>query len=136
MPKDAKSQPAVLIVEEDIDANSLIAGTLRFLGYATYKAHTEEECLQMLDDLGIDIDAVVLIGRIAIEYGSEIVSLVRKTVPKARILVIGESESDRTGILRLKADHVAVKPLSATTIAYKVTLLLAASGALLEDEKI
>lgn len=128
----AKRAPVVLIVEDNPDTCSLIAGILHLKGFAPLKAHTVKECLDLLAEQGDQIDAVALNGDIAEENGGMIVSRTKKANPNIKTLVIVEEESDRAAIMRLGADQVAVKPLSSETVADKLTLLLAANGVLVE----
>jgi hypothetical protein len=46
--------------------NSLIAGTLRLKGYNPYKTHNEEECLQLVEEVGERIDAVSAAGKLTL----------------------------------------------------------------------
>lgn len=126
--------PTVLVVDDDPDANALIAGALKLKGYTPYKAHTDQECVELLEAFGDQTDVVALIGKMTTESGSHLCSAARKLNPGIKVLAIGERESDRTAIMRLRADHVAVKPLSVETIVDKITFLLAESGPLVRDD--
>ena len=116
----------------DPDADSVVAGALSLKGYSPLKAKTLEECFDTLAEQGDRIDAVALGGGNATERGGQLISRIKKTNQNIRVLAIVDEESDRAAILRLGADHVAIKPLSSETVADKLTLLLAENGVLVE----
>jgi len=128
-----KDIPTVLVVDDDPDANALIAGALRLKGYMPYKAHTDQECTELLEAFGESIDAVALIGAIALESGTQLCARARKANPGVKILAIGDQESDRAAIMRLRADKVAIKLVSVETVVDKVTHLLAESGLMTKE---
>jgi DNA-binding response OmpR family regulator len=128
-----KHVPTVLVVDDDPDANALIAGALKLKGYTPYEAHTDQECVELLEAFGESIDAVALIGAIAMESGAQLCARARKANPAVKILAVGDQESDRTAMMRLRADQVAIKPISVETLVDKVTLLLAESGAMVKE---
>ena len=41
-------KPRVMIVQEDMDANTMLAGLLWLKGYEVHKASTAEECLSKI----------------------------------------------------------------------------------------
>ena len=129
---NSKPVPVVLIVQDNPDANSLVAGTLYLKGYSSLKVQTLQECLDVLAGHGDRIDAVIFGGRIATESGGMLVSRVKKTNPNIRMLALVDEESDRTAVIRLGVDQVVSKPLSAETVADKLTLLLAENGVLVD----
>jgi DNA-binding response OmpR family regulator len=129
---NSKPVPVVLIVQDNPDANSLVAGILYLKGYSSLKVQTLQECLDVLAGQGDRIDAVIFGGRVAAESGGMLVSRVKKTNPNIRMLALVDEESDRTAVIRLGVDQVVSKPLSAETVADKLTLLLAENGVLVE----
>ena len=129
-------QPAeaqVIVVEDDKDANAIIAGLLKLKGYQPYKAHSAEECLKLLEKHDGKIDAISINGKISLENGGMLVSRINRINPNTKILVIANSEDDRTKLLQYSVDHLDIKPLSAESVVDKITVLLASSGALLEQ---
>lgn len=127
-----KSKPVVLIVEDDADANSVIAGLVRLKGYVALKAHSAEDCIDKIHAHADQIDAVALNGFIAMEKGGMLISGIKKVNQNIKILAVAEEEGDRTSLIRMGADHVTIKPISAESIVDKITYLLSAAGTLTE----
>ena len=48
---DIDQKPKVIIGEENVDINSLIAGTFGLKGYEVYKAFSAEECISKVTEL-------------------------------------------------------------------------------------
>ncbi len=128
----SKPKPAILIVEEDPDANSLIAGMIRLKGYFPLKAHSTDECIDKLYAHADEIDAAVLNGLLTMERGGMLISRIKKVNPNIKILVIAEEEGERAELMRMSAEHIIFKPISIETVIDKITNLLAVNGTLAE----
>lgn len=126
----AKDKPTVLILEDDPDANSLMAGIVRLKGYIPIKAHTADECVDKVHEYADQVDVAILNGFVTMEKGGMLISRIRKVNPNIKILVLAEQEGDRSKLMSLGADHITTKPISAETITDKITNLLASDGAL------
>jgi DNA-binding response OmpR family regulator len=100
---ERKWVPKIMVIEDNHDMNTYIAGMLVLKGAKVHKVHSYEECLQVLRELKWDIDAVVLGGKMAMERG----------------------DADKAKLLDLGSDDSGKKPLSGETVAHKVLMLLA-----------
>jgi|SRR5581483_9582004 len=116
--------PKVMIVEDNPDVNSYIAGKLTLKGAQVHKAHTYDECFRILDELGWKIDAVILNGKTAIERGGAIISKIKQGNPEIQILTLAEDDTDKARILDLGSDDFGKKPLSGESVVDKVLIML------------
>lgn len=114
-----------MVIEDNPDVNTYIAGMLVLKGAKVHKVHSYEECLQVLRELKWDIDAVVLGGKMAMERGDAIISKIKQGNDNIRILTIAEGDADKAKLLDLGSDDSGKKPLSGETVADKVLMLLA-----------
>ncbi|WP_337863169.1 response regulator [Nitrososphaera sp.] len=114
----------ILVVEDNPDVSSLLSALIRLKGMESVKARTLEECTERIH--GPDRIAVaVMNGRLAMEKGGVLISMIKQASPDTPILGIVEDDSDRANMLRLGCDDFAKKPVSAETIIDKVLVLMA-----------
>lgn len=116
--------PKIMIIEDNRDVNTYIAGLLVLKGAKVHKVHSYDECLRVLQELKWDIDAVILNGRIAMEKGGVIISKIKQGNDKIRILTIAEDDADKAKLLDLGSDDFGKKPLSGECVVDKVLMLL------------
>lgn len=113
-----------MIVEDNPDVNSYIAGKLALKGAQVHKTHNYEECFRILDELEWKIDAVILNGKTAIERGGAIISKIKQGNPEIQILTLAEDDTDKARILDLGSDDFGKKPLSGESVVDKVIIML------------
>ena len=118
------SKATVVIVTENSDADSLLAGALWLKGMVTYKANNSEDCLNIINELNSKVDAVVMSDEIAADRSATLIINIKKNNRYTKILVIAGEESAKTRILDYGADEFSLKPLSSENIADKVFSLL------------
>ena len=121
---DAPQQkPKVMLVDDNPDIMSLLAGHMSLSGMEPVKAGSVAECLDMMQQDGIQ--ATVINGKIALEKGGLLISRIKQQDPGIKILVIVDDESDRSRLLRLGCEDFARLPISAQTVIEKVMMLMA-----------
>ena len=102
MPLD---KPRVMIVQEDNDANTMLAGLLWLKGYEVYKASTVEECLSKINELGNQkVHVVIMSQQLALDGRAMLIVNVKRSNIETKILVIADEDTDKTKILDYGAD--------------------------------
>jgi DNA-binding response OmpR family regulator len=112
-----------MLVEDNPDVMSVLAGLMSLSGMEPVKARTAAESLDIMQQDGIQ--AAVINGKIALEKGGLLISRLKQVNPDTRIVVVVDGESDRSRLLRLGCEDFARLPISAQTIIEKVMMLLA-----------
>ncbi|SRR5581483_4865638 len=116
--------PRVIIVEDNQDVSSVLAALLTLKGAETHKAGSAEECLEKLDELGGQVDAVGMNGAIAMKQGGLLISRIKGINSGIKILAVASDDTSKALLLRLGADDFGTKPLSAESIVDKILLML------------
>jgi DNA-binding response OmpR family regulator len=116
--------PKIMVIEDNRDVNTYIAGLLVLKGAKVHKIHTYDECLKVLQELKWDIDAAILNGNMAMERGGAIISKIKQGNDKISILTIAEDDADKAKLLDLGSDDFGKKPLSGESVVDKVLMLL------------
>jgi DNA-binding response OmpR family regulator len=118
-------KPRVMIVLEDNDAISNLAGLLWLKCYEVYKASTAEECLSKITELGNrKIHVVIVSQQIALDGRAMLIVNLKRSNGDTKILVIADEETDKTKILDYGADEFTLKPISPANMADKLFMLL------------
>ncbi|MRN60663.1 MAG: response regulator [Nitrosopumilales archaeon] len=119
-----KPKLRIIIVDENRDVTSILAGTFGLKGYEVYKAYSVEECLNKVNELDGKVDIVFVDGKIAADRSAMLIIKVKRINSNIKIMVLAEDETDKTRVLEYGADEFAAKPISAETIVDKVYSLL------------
>ncbi|MGH9925400.1 MAG: response regulator transcription factor [Nitrososphaeraceae archaeon] len=119
--------PLVLIVDEDKIVVNYLYALLRLSGYEVNMAFSASECLRFLEQSNtIDIDAVLLDGKIAEDRGAMVVSRIKQLNKETKILVVANNDNPRNIILEYGADDFVIKPVSGETLLSKINMLIQA----------
>jgi DNA-binding response OmpR family regulator len=114
-----------MVVLEDNDAITNLAGLLWLKGYEVYKATTAEECLSKINELGNKrVHVIIISQQIALEGRAMLIVNVKRSNIETKILVIADEDTDKTKILDYGADEFTLKPISAENVADKLFMLL------------
>ena len=118
-------KPRVMIVLEDNDAITNLAGLLWLKGYEVYKATTAEECLSKINELGTQkVHVVIMSQQVALDGRAMLIVNVKRSNNETKILVLADEDTDKTKILDYGADEFTLKPISPENIADKLFMLL------------
>ena len=109
----------IIIVDENKDVVSILAGTFELNGYEVYKTFSAEECLNKINELDDKVDIVFVDGKIAADRAAILIIKVKRINSNIKIMVLAEDETDKTRVLDYGADEFATKPISAETIVDK-----------------
>ena len=116
----------IIIVDENKDVVSILAGTFGLNGYEVHKSFSAEECLNKVNELDGRVDIVFVDGKIAADRAAILIIKVKRINSNIKIMVLAEDETDKTRVLDYGADKFATKPISAETIVDKVSGVLLA----------
>ena len=122
MPLD---KPRVMIVIEDSDANTNLAGLLWLKGYEVYKSSTGDECLSKMNQIkDRNMHVVIMSQQVALDGKAMLIVKVKRINIDTKVLVIADEDSGKTKILDYGADEFALKPISPENVADKLFMLL------------
>ena len=117
----------ILIIEDDLEINALLADFLKEKGYAV---HCQYDGLHVLDFLNKEkIDLIILDIMLPYRSGDIILSDVRKkfTIPVI-IISAKETTQNKIDLLRLGADDYIPKPFSIKEVSARVKAVLKRTG--------
>ena len=114
------SKLRIIIVDENKDVVSTVAGTFGLKGYEVYKAYSAEECFDKVNELDGKVDIVFVDGKIAADRAAMLIIKVKRINSNIKIMVLAEDESDKTRVLDYGADEFTTKPISIESIVDKV----------------
>src|SRR5690349_10643582 len=103
--------PRVIIVEDNPDVSTILAALLTLKGAETYKTNSAQECLDRLDELGGQVDAIGMNGSIAMQQGGLLISRIKEVNPGIKVLAVASDDTNKAALLRLGADDFGKKPL-------------------------
>ena len=124
----------ILIIEDDLEINALLADFLKEKGYAV---HCQYDGLHVLDFLNKEkIDLIILDIMLPYRSGDIILSDVRKkfTIPVI-IISAKETTQNKIDLLRLGADDYITKPFDTELLLYKIKAILQRSSTLENEEQ-
>ena len=70
--------PKIIIVEDDMEINSLITAICRLNGYETYMAFSAVKCLEQIEEMHNQVDVVYINGIIAADEGAMLISKIKQ----------------------------------------------------------
>ena len=117
-------KPRIILVDENKDIVTILAGNLALKGYEVYKTYSAEECLSKIKELEDKVDFVFMDGKIAADRGAVLIIKVKKISSNIKIVVLAEEQTTKTRVLDYGAEEFITKPISAETIIDKVNSLL------------
>jgi DNA-binding response OmpR family regulator len=116
--------PRIILVDDNKDIVSVLAGIFGLNGYEVHKAYNAEECLNKVRELEGIIDVIFVDGKVAADRAAMLIVNVKRINSKILILVLAEDETNKTRVLEYGADDFATKPVSADTVVAKVNTVL------------
>ncbi|NAL78908.1 response regulator transcription factor [Nitrososphaera sp. AFS] len=114
----------IILVDNNKDVVSILAGTFALNGYEVHKTYAAEECLNKIKELEGIVDVIFVDGKIAADRATMLIVNVKRVNSKIPIVVLAEDETNKTRVLEYGADDFATKPVSANTIVAKVNNVL------------
>jgi DNA-binding response OmpR family regulator len=114
----------IILVDNNKDVVSILAGTFALNGYEVHKTYAAEECLNKIKELEGIVDVIFVDGKIAADRATMLIINVKRINSKIPIVVLAEDETNKTRVLEYGADDFATKPVSADTVVAKVNNVL------------
>ncbi|MGB7955287.1 MAG: response regulator [Candidatus Nitrosopolaris sp.] len=114
------SKHSIIIVDENRDITSILAGTFGLKGYEVYKTYSADECFNKLNELDGKVDIIFIDGKIAADRAAMLIIKVKRISPSLKIMVLAEDETDKTRVLEYGADDFTTKPIGVQTIVDRV----------------
>jgi DNA-binding response OmpR family regulator len=118
------SKLRIIIVDDNRDITSILAGTFGLKGYEVYKTYSADECFNKLNELDGKVDIIFIDGKIAADRAAMLIIKVKRISPTLKIMVLAEDETDKTRVLEYGADDFTTKPIGGQTIVDRVYNLL------------
>ena len=116
--------PRIILLDNNKDVVSILAGTFGLNGYEVHKTYAAEECLNKIKELEGIVDVIFVDGKIAADRATMLIVKVKRISSKIPIVVLAEDETNKTRVLEYGADDFATKPVSTDTIVAKVNNVL------------
>jgi DNA-binding response OmpR family regulator len=117
-----------MLVDDNRDIVSILAGVFGLGGYEVYKIYNVEDCLNAIQQLDGKVDLIFVDGKIAADRAAMLIVKVKRINSQNKIMVLAEDETDKTRVLEYGADEFATKPVSAETVVAKATRVLLAKS--------
>jgi DNA-binding response OmpR family regulator len=114
------SKLRIIIVDENRDITSVLAGTFGLKGYEVYKTYSADECSNKLNELDGKAEIIFIDGKIAADRAAMLIIKVKRISPSLKIMVLAEDETDKTRVLEYGADDFTTKPIGVQTIVDRV----------------
>jgi DNA-binding response OmpR family regulator len=117
--------PRIVLLLDFDDANSLVSGLLHLKGCKVYKSTTADDCLNILNQLEGNFDAILIKKEIAVSKNFILIDNARKIGPEAMIIVLVDKIDEDEKLLEHGIDELVLTPMSAENLADKILMLLA-----------
>lgn len=121
---ETKTKPVILIADTSQYILNLLAGTFQLNNFTVYTATSARECLAIFSGLKDSIDMVLMDGPIAGDQGIEVIVNIRRLKRDQKIMVVVEENNVRAMAMRVGADVVVMKPISADMVLHQVNDML------------
>jgi two-component system cell cycle sensor histidine kinase/response regulator CckA len=124
--RDLTGHERILIVEDEDNVRSFSARALRATGYEVFEADSGEEALDVLADIGGQIDLMISDVVMPEMDGPALLIKVRERLPNLKVIFVSgyAEESVRQDIADDRSVEFLAKPYSLDQINYKVKEVL------------
>src|SRR5262245_41616713 len=122
---DTSKEPRIISLLGFEDANSLVSGVLNLKGCKVYKSKNSEDCLNLLNELEGQVDAVLVKKEIATEGNFMFIRNLRKIAPEAINIVLTDNVDEGEKLSEHGIDELVLTPMSAENMADKILMMLA-----------
>ncbi|MHB1111339.1 MAG: cell cycle histidine kinase CckA, partial [Devosia sp.] len=128
--RDLTGHERILIVEDEDTVRSFSARALRTTGYEVFEADSGEQALEVLDDIGNDIDLMISDVVMPEMDGPALLTKVRERLPELKVIFVSgyAEESVRQDIADDQSVEFLAKPYSLDQINSKVKEVLGKVG--------
>jgi response regulator RpfG family c-di-GMP phosphodiesterase len=132
---ESRIEPRIVLLLGFEDANSLVSGILNLKGCKVYKSATAEDCLNLLNQLEGQVDAILVKKEIAIDNNLMLLNNIKNIAPATTTLVLTDKVDEGEKLSEYGVDELVTTPLSAENVADKILMMLARRELRKEKEK-
>jgi response regulator RpfG family c-di-GMP phosphodiesterase len=122
---ESRIAPRIVLLLGFEDANNLISGILNLKGCKVYKSATAEDCLNILNQLEGQVDAILVKKEIAINNNFMLLNNIKKIAPATTTLALTDKVDEGENLSEHGVDEIVTTPLSAENMADKILMILA-----------
>lgn len=128
-------KPRILLVEDNEDECTVLAGTLHLKGCKVYKSNGVDGCLKILNELEGKLDVVVISYELVGNKDMSLIINIKKINFDTKILVVGDDDTSKNNIIDFGADEFAARPMSPENMADKILMLMAKQAAIANKDQ-
>ena len=132
---DTKTKPFILIGDTSPYILEHLAGIFELANFEVRTATSAQQCLEIFEETKDKVDIVLLDGAIAGDAGVHVILSIRRQKPHEKILVVAEEENVRVKAMKVGADVVVMKPITAEAILAKVNDMLIEKNSFMHRKK-
>jgi len=125
----------ILIVEDDVAINGLLAEILHKENYETVQAYSGTEARLLIDGgSGSTLSLIIMDLMLPGMMGEELLPLIKQQVDiPVLVLSAKDTTQDKTGLLRAGADDYMTKPFAEEELLARIEVLLRRGGTVVKD---
>jgi response regulator RpfG family c-di-GMP phosphodiesterase len=132
---ETRVEPRIALLLDFQDANSLVSGVLNLKGCKVYKSKSAEDCLNLLNELEGQVDAVLVKKEIAADGNFMLIHNIKKIAPEATSIVLTDKVDEGENLSQHGVDELVLTPMSAENLADKILMMLARRDLRIRKEK-
>ena len=132
---ETETKPVILIADTSPYILNLLAGTFQLNNFTVYTATSAQECLAIYSGLKEAIDMVLMDGAVAANDGVEVIVNIRKLKADQKIMAVVEEDGLKAIAMRVGADVVVMKPISADMVLHQVNDMLMQTKSFLDRKR-
>ena len=132
---ETKTKPVILIADSSPFILNLLTGTFQLNNFTVYTANSARECLSLYSGLKESIDIVLMDGAIAGDQGVEVIVNIRRLKRDQKIMVVVEENNLKAKTMKVGADVVVMKPISADMVLHQVNDMLLQTESFMDKKR-
>ena len=132
---ETMTKPVILIADTSPSILHLLEATFQLHNFTVFTATSARQCLAIYNGLMDVIDIVLMDGTIAGEQGIEVIINIKRIKRDQKIIVVVEEENMKARAMRLGANVVIMKPISADNVLAKVNDMLLSEQSFKDKKK-
>jgi CheY-like chemotaxis protein len=132
---ETKTKPVILIADTSPYILYTLAATFQLNNFTVYTATSARECLAICSGLKDAIDMVLMDGAIAGDQGVEVIINIRRLKRDQKIMAVVEENNLKAMAMKVGADVVVMKPISADMVLHQVNEMLLQTETFMDRKK-
>ncbi len=129
------TKPIILIADTSPYILTHVAGAFELANFEVKTATTMQECITLFKGMNPKPDVILMNGAIAGDEGVSVIISVRREKPDQKIIVVVEEDNAKAKAMKVGADVVVMKPITAETVVQKVYEMLSETESFLERKR-